>query len=253
MRIQYADKQKWVKVLREDILSDFGKNGRKKVQRLLRDMDLYSITHQFAELDQKYLDWFIPLYQERIYSKENPNTYDIYATTLGKKNPTYAYYGLTLLEKGVPVGGTIFTLRKDRLSITYRSYLPDWMQHTDIACSPSLYAEYLITQHAKDNGKRKLVHGSDRNPYGLHSSIGIAIFKLSVGCIPFTQITAENKEIELDDITKNILVLELPKEKRRITTAYLYTSYADENKFEQLYKYDEHLHIETIYRDEEKL
>lgn len=248
MLIQYASNHRWVKDIHEDIFPDFGKNNTKKINKLLGNLAQCDISYKFSPLDEDTLSWFVPQYQYRISKKNNPRVLDIYASTLGKTDAPYPYFCLTLFEKDQPIGGTIFTLRENRLSISFRSYADIWSQHEDIVSSPALFAEYLITVHAQENGKKRLVHGKDKNPYGMNSSIGVAIFKLSVGCWPQLQKPFETHEIDLTTCAKNILVLKKP-DKARIREAFLVTTRADEKKYEQILKYPERLAVTTVMRD----
>ncbi|OGG87684.1 hypothetical protein A2592_00915 [Candidatus Kaiserbacteria bacterium RIFOXYD1_FULL_42_15] len=253
MLVTFGHKHKWVKKIESDILVGFGKSNAKKITNLLRKIETLDITSIFAPLDQSFLDWFVPLYNERIRSKENPNLHDIYAATLGKAEKKFPYYTLTLFEAGIPIGGAIFTLRTYKLSIAFRVYFPDWQVNKKLACSPALFAEYIITKHAQEKNKTKLVHGSDRNPYGIYSSIGVAIFKLSVGCYPVVQYNPEIETIDTTTVQKNIFLLELPKQQRRITDAYLITTKDAAKNFEQALKYENQLRVQIIYRDNNEL
>lgn len=247
MQLTYAHTHKWIKDLTGDLLVPFGKNNSKKIRRLIGEASEKGITFTFEDLHQDFLDWFIPLYVSHISEKKNPKVVDIHNATLGKDNRKYPCYSLTILEHGTPIGGTIFTLRKNHLSIAFRAYKNKWTS-VESACSPALYAEYLITEHAVTHGKTKLVHGSDRNLYGVHSNIGVAIFKLSTGCHPVLSQIHETSVLETDDCVSETLILQYPESGRNITNAYLITTQENEAAYEQLYKYPEKLNIHTLYQ-----
>lgn len=246
MKIAYADNHKWVKKISTDILTDLGSNAAKKIRKILNEIEQHEISHTIEPLDEAFITWFEPLYVKRINGKSNPNVYDIRATTLHRSHAKYPYHSLTLYEKGVPVGGTIFTIREDRVSLVYRAFQPTWsFPHR---CSPALLAEYIITEYTQKLGKDTLVHGSDKNLYGVNSDIGMAVFKLSTGCHPELQKKYSVTEIDLSTFDSDVLVLELPQQGTRITTAYLYASEACAEKYAQLFKYEKDLHVIHVPR-----
>ena len=242
MIIQHTDKHRWIKEIDPLIFPDFGKNNTKKIQSLLNKISSTNITHLFEPLTPAYIEWFEKLYNANLATKHNPRPYDVYGTTLGKEVIVHPYYILILLENGTPIGGTIFTLRTDRLSMVYRTYPADWMEN-DSKCSPALYAEYLATEYALAQNKPKLVHGVDANPYGVNSHVGVAIFKLSTGCHAEIKSAYLKTESDLNALPYNSLVLAHPKVGNRITEAFLIGDDATALKYEQLFKYPQQLHV----------
>jgi hypothetical protein len=109
----------------------------------------------------------------------------------------------------------------------------------------------MVAVFAFDQGKTIISHGKDRNPYGLNSAIGMAGFKLSVGCRPsnVTDGTYEIHTLDTDKLTEDCLILEQPKEGTDITKAYLVTSRENGHKHLQVTKYPEQLSVEVLYRD----
>lgn len=245
MLIRHTDKIRWIKEIDPQIFPDFGKNNTKKIKTLLETVADSAITHSFELLTREHIAWFEHLYNTNLATKHNPNPFDVYATTLGKEKMVHTYYILILRENGVPVGGTIFTLRPERLSMVYRTYHADWVAHT-YKCTPALYAEFLATEHALAQDKRYLVHGVDSNPYGVHSHVGVAIFKLATGCHAEIKSVYQITESDLDALPHNSLVLVYPETGKHITDAYLIGTAETALKYEQLFKYPEQLHV-TLY------
>lgn len=242
MVIQHTDKHRWIKVIDPLIFPDFGKNNTKKIQALLSGISASNVTHLFEPLTPTHIEWFEKLYNANLATKHNPRPYDVFATTLGKDVIVHPYFIVTLLENETPIGGTIFTLRKDRLSMVYRTYPADWSQN-NFKCSPALYAEFLATEYALLQGKPKLVHGVDANPYGVNSHVGVAIFKLSTGCHAEIKSAYLKTESDLNTLPYNSLVLAHPTLGNRITDAFLIGDAATALKYEQLFKYPEQLNI----------
>lgn len=242
MIIQHTDKHHWIKVIDPLIFPDFGKNNTKKIQALLSGVSSSDVTHLFEPLTPAHIEWFDKLYTVHLATKHNPRPYNVFDTTLGKDIIVHPYFILTLLENGTPIGGTIFTLRKDRLSMVYRTYPADWAQN-NFKCSPALYAEFLATKYALAQNKPRLVHGVDTNPYGVNSHVGVAIFKLSTGCHAEIKSTYLKTESDLNTLPYKSLVLAYPISGNRITDAFLIGDTTTASQYEQLFKYPEQLKI----------
>lgn len=245
MEILYPSKVRWVKEIHPDILLDFGKSTAKKIVKFNDQVPDHAIQHSITPLDQSFLDWFTPMYENTLSSKQNPNIHNVYETTLGRTDITYTYSALTLEENGVPIGGTIFALRENFLSMVYRTYPKNWTTFKG-ACTPAMYAEYIITKYAQESGKARLIHGTDRNPYGVNSSIGVAIFKISVGS--WIELPTKKYEVQALDtttLTTDAFVLEMPDSGQRITRGHLICSPETEAKYIQLNSYPAKLEIIT--------
>lgn len=248
MKVTYASHHKWTRRILDDLLTPFGKNNTYRLRTTLKNIGDSTITHEFAPLTDETLEWFQPLYQKTISSKNNPKLFDIRSTTIGKVSK-YKYYSLTLFEENNPVGATIFSERNSVLSIAYRIYPNSWTK-SNLQANPALYAEYLVNEYGLNGGFKTLSHGRDRNPYGINSHIGLAIFKLSLGCTAqLPKAEYEIKTLDLDDINQDILILKYPTEGEQITEAILYVSEENLPKYIQITKYPERLSVETIIRE----
>lgn len=247
MHITYPSHLIWYKNVLEDPLAYFGKSKSARLRSTIKRLQDTAVTHTFAPLSPEFLDWFEPLYANAMRAKQNPLAHNIRALTL-ERDSKYAYHTLALYEQGVPIGGVIFSLRDRSLSIAYRTYEPSW--HTaNLQANPALYAEYLTGIYALENEKERLSHGKDRNPYGPNAALGLAIFKLSVGCsahIPKINYTAQ--ELETDEITEDTLVFACPTDGRDVTDAYLITSPDTMAAHLQATKYPKRLKVTVIER-----
>lgn len=247
MIITHTNGHRWVKAVTQDPFSDFGRNTQARLRSTLKKIELYSVTYEIKELDEEFLSWFIPLYEARINEKSNPRVFDIRKKTLYRRVPKQ-YYSLVLKEAGIPIGGTVFSLSDDTLSIAYRTIANNWTQ-AELQANPSSYTEYVISLYAASLNKKFIVHGKDRNPYGLYSSIGLANFKLSAGCSPEKPKKFKMMTTDTDTLTVDVLILEYPKDSSdQITKGYLIASKESIEKWTQVTKYPSSLQVDIIPR-----
>lgn len=249
MIITYPSAHTWAKSLTADAFAGFGKNHLARLKTTLRKIDASTVTYTIEPLTTAHLEWFVPLYTATIAGKNNPKVNDIFASTLGKDSP-HPYYILTINESAVPIGATIFAARKSSLSFAYRIYPNEWMQN-NLPAGPSLYAEYLLNAWAIEHGYTKISHGKDRNPYGINASIGLALFKLSVGCsVELPSGEYEVNTLDTDTLTTDVLVFALPPAgTKKITHAYLCVQTATLPKYDSIKKYDHTITTEVVLRD----
>jgi hypothetical protein len=244
MKITYANVHTWYKIIQEDPLQQFGKNARPKLQSTLKRLEACGITTKIEKVDKELLSWFAPLYDERLREKENPLQTDLEGKLL---QSSHRYYALSLYEKGKPLGATLYRLGKYKLSIAYRTYVNTWKE-AKLQASPSLLMEYEICKQALASGKHTILHGRDRNPYGVNSSIGLAAFKLASGCKVRKSEKFDIHEIDSKTIDSEMLILEYPGDaQKRITQAYLFLKEENKDKWDQLTKYPHLLSVETIF------
>jgi len=247
MKIQYLKEHAWYKQVASDPLTLMGKSNQAQLRSTLRHEHLSSISYSIEPLTMEIIEWFTPLYTAEILRRNNPKVSDIYATTLGKESP-HPYFALLLYENNERIGATIFSVRAHTLSIAYRMYPHKWNKVT-LQANPSLYTEYIINMHAKEIGLLKLSHGRDRNPYGINSHIGLASFKLSIGCSAL--IPASSGEVltfDTEEAYCDTFILEYPHAGRSITKAYLICAEETLDKYNQVSKYPHLLSVQTIIR-----
>ena len=251
MEITYASAHRWRKDVVETPLNFFGKSEQIKLKGVLEKLQENKVRFQIEPLDEYFFDWWLTLYNERVRSKDNPQIFNVKEKTLGNADKTKQYFSLTLLEAGEKLGGVIFSLKESTLFFAYRTFKYDWKE-ARLRASPSLLAEYLLALHAKEAGMKNISHGKDKNPYGLNSGIGLASFKLSVGCFPQLVDIYEVKTLDTDQLTVDTFVLECPKElsaNADITKAFLVADDAGIEKWRSLQKYPERLKVEIINRN----
>lgn len=251
MTIKYAPFQRWMKPVTPEPESLYGRSNQKRIRSTLSRVAEHDISYDFRPLDDEFLRWFTPFYEQTIGSKQNAAVHDLHAMTLGNVNSTSVYWSLTLRQNGTNIGGTILGVRDDRVMIAYRTYPQKWGDGLSLQANPSLYTEYLVSAWAYELGKQWISHGKDRNPYGLNAAIGLAIFKLSVGCTP--SIIRDNDdyqplEFDVSTLNEDALVLHYPTSDETITEATLFTDRQNESRYSQLQKYPDLLAVKVSYR-----
>lgn len=239
MTIQYPEKVFWRKTLSKDPLDNYGKSNRARIKSTLTKIENVSV--EIEPVTEETLHWFIPLYETEIGNKDNPNLHDVRESA---ENAVRQMFALTLKENGTPIGGTLFTLRNDMLAISYRVYPNQW-ETQKLQANPSLYTDFVISKYAIEHGKTQLSHGVDRNLYGQSSSIGLAAFKLSVGCKPGTPKSAEILTLDANTITSETFVVTASQPGDFASSAHLFLSRNESEKWPQVTKYPELISVET--------
>ena len=248
MQVTYPSHHTWLMDISSGIDTNFSGRVAKKIQSTLPLLTSNNITYSIEPLTEDFFTEFTPLYEKQIGGKQNALLHDIKDKTLHNKKNTFLYYAITLREQGIFMGGAIFSVRNDRVSYAYRTYINEWQIATKLKAGPALIGEYAVAAFACEHGLNFVVHGKDRNPYGLNASIGLATFKMSVGCVPSVANACEIKIIETDTITEDCLILVQPETGSIITKAYLIVDPKNEATYLRATKYPELLTVEVMYR-----
>lgn len=245
--IPYATKHRWRRLVNQSAKEIFGKNNAEKIRSSLKRIADTPVRTEISPLDEKSIAWFEPLYTETISQKQNAKLHNLRETTIDSTS-SFPFFILTLYSGDTPIGGTIFSERDDMLAIAYRIQPNAWEEES-LPANPSIFSEYILNQHAQSLGKMYVSHGVDRNPYGLNANIGLAQFKLRVGCFPLLTKDCESRELAIEEQTDNILVLELPeKGEERIRCAHLVVREEEKDVYTMLTKFPERLEIITHLR-----
>ena len=232
MKISYATTHRWRKEVTSDSLSLFGTSEQKKIKDTVKKVSESDVVYTIKPLDEEFLNWWCPMYEAHISTKDNPKVSRVKEKTLGNPDKEKLYFSLTLTEGADRLGGVIFSLKDDVLFF---------------------FVEYVLAEHAREIGMKQISHGVDRNPYGLNSSIGLAGFKLSTGCRPQLAKEYEVSVLDTQELNKNALILELPNDPEahaNITKAYLVADKAGIEKWSSVLKYEDRLVVEVIEREE---
>ncbi len=246
MIIEYPNTHSWFKPVKADSFSHYGNSDRKRLIKTLAAAKSFDIRTVIEPANDAFFAWFLPLYTNTIKTKKNGQVWDVYSKTMG--NPKHTYYTLTVYEKDAPIGGCIFSDREKHHSIAYRMYEREW-HFADGLANPALYGEFILDEYSFSKNKERLVHGQDRNPYGINSAIGLAMFKLSVGCSVKLAPIYEKLSLETTETDTDILVLHYPTTGNLISEATLCTTNDNLSKYTQLFKYSDRLTIHTELRN----
>jgi hypothetical protein len=245
MVITHANQHLWMKNISFNALTNYGTSDQKRITKALLLLEENEITYEFSSANDLFFEWFTPLYTHSLQAKNSDRIHDIYSNTLGKSDSVLQHKTLTLYQSNKPIGGCIFSCWKDRYSISYRMFNPTWNTPSKIA-SPALLGEYLLDVFAYEHDKNILIHGQDRNPYGVFSAIGVANFKLAVGCNPKLPTTYEINVTETETVNQDTLIFHLPDSGRTISEATLILHNNDVSKYSQLFSYEDRLKINII-------
>ena len=248
MQITYPSHHRWQRSVSSDPLELFSPRTKNKILAAVANLAAEEVSYSIEPLKESFFELFIPLYTSKIGQKDNAIVHDVVKNTLGEGASSFPYYSLSLFEKGEFIGGTIFSVRPDRISFAYRIFLPKW-NIANLKMSPAYIGEYAAALFAYEHKLPFISHGRDRNPYGLNADIGLATFKLSAGCHAYVPNDCEIKTIDTRDITRDCLILEKPLEGVAITKAYLVVTPETEEKYLQVTKYPNQLQVEVLYRD----
>jgi hypothetical protein len=184
MQVTYPSHHSWLKDITPGLEINFSGRVAKKIKATLPLLEKAAITYTISPLSEDFLHDFMPMYNQKIGTKANVLEQDVATKTLYNTKSPFPYYCLSLRENNEFVGGTIFSLRPDKVSFAYRTFNTHWNVAESLKASPALIGEYAVTEFAANQELTSIMHGKDRNPYGLNASIGLASFKLSVGCRP---------------------------------------------------------------------
>lgn len=248
MQITYPSHHRWLMDISSGLDDCFQGRVGKKILSTLPLLPAANIHCRIEPLTEAFFVAFLPLYTGQIQSKANALIHDIVEKTLHNTKSKFPYYCLSIIEGDTFIGGAIFSVRKDKVSYAYRTFIKEW-QHAKLKAGPALIGEYAVAEFSCAQGLTYISHGKDRNPYGLNASIGLATFKLSVGCRPSVRGDYEIFTLKTDTLKEDCLILVMPNKGTAITKAYLVTLRENESKYIRAKKYPNLLEVEVVYRD----
>lgn len=244
MILTIPDKVSWKKNIVQNSLTHYSTNIAKRIHKTHTHAERDAITYEILPLSHELLGWFSPLYREKIAQKNSPLVIDLYAEAL--ENKKRDYYILIISEDGKRTGGVIYSETATVINIAYKIFEDTWFTST-LPASPSLYADFLLTEHGRETGRQHISHGKDRNGYGKTSSIGLAIFKISLGYKPYLPKTCTLLELDTATISCDSLYFSSTAETPELS-GHLFTTPESRHKWERLDSYREHVSIMWILR-----
>jgi hypothetical protein len=244
MILTIPDKVSWRKDISQDVFLHHNKNTAKRLLKTHTSATGAGITHQIEPITRELLDWYTPIYSAKIAKKNNPLVIDLYGKTLEKN--TRQFFMLTIAENGHRSGGMVFSETDTDINIAYKIFDDNW--HTsNLPAGPSLYADYLITEYGQHTNRKFISHGKDRNGYGKTSSIGLAIFKVSLGYKPYLPKKFNYIELDTNLIDCDSLYF-APQASQVPLHGYLFASKETKEKWSRLNSYKDTVSIEWILR-----
>jgi hypothetical protein len=197
---------------KSDALLCFNPKIAKKIPKSLERLHEAGFRFVFEVADEAYMEKFTPLYESNIGKKDNPKIFNVKNEIAQKRESGSQIQAISLYKGDVYLGGCIHRVLEDRISFIYRTFEKEL--DITLPINAAIVGDYLVYQKAIDLKKRRVIHGRDRNLYGLHSDVGLVQFKLSAAGIPHIS-THENQIIfsrEKNDFKGNTLVHEEGKE-----------------------------------------
>lgn len=245
MILTIPDKVSWRKNITADSLSHYNKNSAKRIFKTYANSERHGISFVIEPITRELLDWFVPVYTAKISQKNSPLVDDLYTKTLEK--PKKSFSMLIIFENDSRVGGIIFSETETEINIAYKIFEDSWTT-SKLPASPSLYADYLLTDYGYKNNKSFISHGKDRNGYGKTSSIGLATFKISLGYKPYLPKKFIFEEINTADIYCDSLYFVSQTNSTELK-GNLFTSAKSKEKWARLDSYKESVGINWIVID----
>ncbi len=186
MNFSYPERVAWRIDLSpiSDPLQLFGNKAGKRVRRALEILATQSrYRFETQDLITDHVDTFLPLYYANIHSKDNPTHYDVVGAIQRNSARAHQQKIITLYDDHTLIGGFIYNIRPTGFYAMYKVF-PLTLAACKLPISPTYVAEYYFFKAALEQGATIISHGVDNNLFGFHSAIGLAMFKLSLQCVP---------------------------------------------------------------------
>lgn len=201
----------------------FSKKTYKKILSSYKRMLEFGYEFEIKIVTPDFIKIFLPLYENNILKKRNGNIRDVLKYYQNYKDTGIPFYCLILNFNGELCGALLFTERKDRLSAVVK-YFPSEAK-CKLPSNITLVVEYLFFKEAYKLKKKGIYHGVDTNVFGVNSEIGLAMFKLQIGCRPHISSVDSTYSISdkfIWDEKEDVLIFHGSKPKEKIVSSTLY-------------------------------
>ncbi len=203
----------------------FNAKVNKGLRRDITRLQLANYRFVRESVDESYLlDKFLPLYKENVMKKNSPMVIDIKEKIIDHPSHQFPYEALSLYLDNEFLGGVIFSIREDSLSIAFKTF-PTKLSFS-VGSSVTMLADYYLMKHAIELHKNYVSLGKDRNLYGLNSAIGLAMYKLRLGALPYASSKEDNsflKEFNWDE-SGDILMFSAAEKGAKVEKIFLLTA-----------------------------
>ncbi len=217
-----------------DPYSPFGTKTFSRIKKTLSILTDAGYVFTIEDVDELYLNKFIPRYEAFISSKERGTIFPIKDRINDGKKRGWQYKALSLYKNTEYLGGLIFSTDavSSFISSNYKVFPHEIPEKISIGVS--FVAEKYFNEYSISNKIEFITHGLDRNIYGFHSNIGLACYKVQIGGRPFIPLkrtsTNEPNEIleTLPIFEEDMLVFLGEKHEEFITKALLVSEKPEE-------------------------
>lgn len=168
---------------------------------------------------------FLPLYEAQIASRSDYrlNEEQMLSTIYERMNQGISYEQFSVFEKKSNQyrGGVIYSIRSDYISVALRVFDRDIPKVPTTRTTLDYWAESVFFEKLRTYGKTFIRHGKDTHPRFGHS-IGLSLYKLSIGAKPLADPEAEIKTWNPERQNEPILFFDQPNSTGIYTKANLY-------------------------------
>lgn len=162
-----------------DAYQAFGKKTANKIKSAIARLAGSQYRFVIEPVTLQYIDRFLPLYQAHIATKDHPHFFDVKSALLPRMTE---YRAVSLYDEDTYLGGLIFHNYTDHLASAYK-FFPRTLE-CNLPINITFVAEYYFYEYAIQNQLSYISHGSGKNCWGIHTAIGVAMFKLQAGNRP---------------------------------------------------------------------
>ncbi len=194
MNINYPTKISWQLHLKNisNVNEIYSERTNNDIINSLNKFHLSSYYFKFEKVDSEYFEKFYPLYKANIESIHDGIVRDIKQSILENPDTSSKYEAISLYKNEIFLGGIVYFVRKNILYEVSKVF-PKILE-ISLKVNVTFLAEYTLYNKALNEKIKKIYFGVDRNNYGAHGNIGLAIYKLRTGALPFV---AKANEVEI--------------------------------------------------------
>lgn len=194
----------WRHVLQDDLSLVFYPSAYKYI---IKNQEVFQRDFRWeiipATVDNLRSDFF-PLYIKEIMSRDNYHLDDSILQSMEQRvsDSSNEYKLIRVMDcRGEVLGGLIFRVSGGVLRIALRVFKKNILTANQKKIMVSLMIEKVIQDYAKQQANVQILsHGCDTHPY-IGQSLGLALFKLKAGILPFIRATDQSSIQTIDPLT----------------------------------------------------
>lgn len=222
-----------------DAFDCFSTKTRKKIRRGLRLLEEAGGAFTVMPIDDDAIDIFQAMHEGLLKRKQSNLHVRADETIMKGIREGKQIEMLSLWYQNKMIGAMVFHIKQDVVRTIYKVF-PEKFDAISLPINLTFLAEYNLFQYAIKRGAKEIIHGRDRNLYGINSSIGLAMFKTQLGCEPRVSKVADIAMVgeSIPLAGKDILCFLGATQGEVITKAILFTYLTEEEamqKYQQLY------------------